>query len=112
MRMTHGELMAAGWRQHPSSALSHIWATPKGYLWTSKRNRFIKGSSRRGYLFYGGVKNDNHQYIGIHVLVWEAFNHLIDKGWKDGLRWEVHHKDSVRDNNNIANPFLSVQKER
>ncbi len=101
MKMTHGEMMAAGWRQH--KRLTYLWATPKGQLWTTKRNRFVKGSSRKGYLFYGSVNDGKSEYIGIHVLVWEAFNHVIEKGWKDGLRWEVHHKDSVRDNNENTN---------
>lgn len=101
--MDVSELQAAGFRQHPR--LCHLWASLAGTLYTTKRNAFIKGSISKGYRFYGYLNPEGKtEQIGVHVLVWEAFNNkVIEKGWIDGLRFEVHHINSVRDDNRPDN---------
>lgn len=72
-----------------------------GRLWNEKTNSFSTGSYRNGYHRYS-IHAKNYS---AHLLVWEAFNGEIPKGYC------IDHIDGDRGNNNLDNLRLVTQSE-
>lgn len=73
------------------------------YSLQRKHGQFITIKEVEGYMKVNYV--DGKRNIGVHILVWEAWNGLIPKGY------QIHHQDKCPKNNHISNLVCLSPKE-